>query len=70
MKTTMNQKDAEMAAMISIGTRSYNLRRASLESEMAAAFGTDPAVVRECRRLIGECDRALMELSAGRLPTF
>lgn len=69
MMNTTNNAAAETATLIAEETRSQNLRRAALESEMAQAFGAeDEQLIRACRNEIGRCDRALMELGAGRLP--
>jgi hypothetical protein len=67
------QADAELATMVKLETRSYTLRRQALESEYAQATqeANNPHAVQEAcyvRKLIAECDRALMALQAGRLP--
>jgi hypothetical protein len=67
------QADAELATMVKLETRSYTLRRQALESELAELHwdGTPGYVARDvkvCRRLIAECDKALMVLASGRLP--
>jgi hypothetical protein len=67
------QADAELACMVKEATRSYTLRREALESEYAQATqeANNPHAVQEARyvrKLIAECDKALMTLQAGRLP--
>lgn len=61
--------DAKTATILRLETRSKELQRRALESEMAEAYaGGDAGLVRAVRAEIGRCDRALMELGAGRLP--
>ncbi len=68
------QADTEHETMVKLETRSWESRRAVLESELAEldssaceADGLD-IPTRSVLREIARCDRALMELAAHRLP--
>ena len=60
--------DATLAAKVAEQTQAFEARRRDLESDMATAVTTYMRTW--LRGQIGKCDRALMELSAGRLPEF
>jgi hypothetical protein len=60
------QSDAEHECMVALETRSWRMRRDALESQMV--HEEEYVIRRAIRRDIGACDRALMELAAGRLP--
>ena len=66
MNTMTADEITETADLIRIETRSQNLRRAALESELAEATTADDA--RRTRKELARVDAALMQLQAGRLP--
>lgn len=60
--------DETLAFNVDQERRSWEAKRAELESDFSTAK-TDQ-VRKWLRQMIGKCDRALMECSAGRLPEF
>lgn len=71
MENMTNMEAAELATLIRIETRSQKLRLAALESEYADLYAHGEESTgrgRFVREEIKRCDRALMELAAGRLP--
>lgn len=63
------QMDAELATMVALETKRQLTRRASLESEHCdAIYNRDLPLARAIRSELNQVDRALMALSAGRLP--